>query len=383
MSIQRDLYEILGVARTASQDDIKAAYRKLALKYHPDRNPDNKEAEEKFKEAASAYEVLSDAEKRQQYDQFGHAGVNNMGHGQSDMDMQDIFEHFGDIFGDIFGSMQGGNGRRGRGNSRRAGGLAAKRGHDLSQALVISLREAFTGTKKEIGFNHFVSCETCLGKGTQAGTAISDCKECHGTGQHHYQQGFFMFTQPCPVCGGQGATIPSPCKTCQGQSRIQKFDKFTIAIPSGIFDGAELRITGKGDAGVYGGKPGDLILEVKVSPDQKFRREGDDLICSGMLTYPQLVFGSQLDIENIDGSTESIKIPKGCPAGERILVLGKGFARLRGKGHGNLVFIAHCHIPKKISSEARELLSRYSAEIGTSTDTAPGIIASFFKKFLG
>jgi molecular chaperone DnaJ len=376
MNTNRDYYEILGVSKNATQEEIKAAYRKLALKYHPDRNPNNKEAEEKFKEAAAAYEVLSDTDKRKRYDQFGHAGIEgNMGMGRQDMNMEDIFEHFGDIFGDIFGM--------GQRQTRRKTGPTPKRGHDLSQELQITLKEAYTGTKKEVGIYQFVACEVCGGKGMEKGTSAQTCSRCSGTGQIQFKQGFFMYAQPCDVCNGEGFTIPSPCKACKGQSRIQKFDKFTVNIPKGIFDGAELRISGKGDAGVYGGQSGDLFIHVTVLPDKTFSRVDDDLVCTIMLTYPQLVLGSQIDIENIDGTKETIKIPKGCPVGEKIIAVGKGFQRLRSKSYGNLVVITNCHIPKKLSTEAKKLLTDYSEQIGTSTDNHEGSIRSFFKKFLG
>lgn len=378
MNTNRDYYEILGISKNASADEIKAAYRKLALKYHPDRNPDNKEAEDKFKEAAAAYEVLSDPDKRKRYDQFGHAGVDGqgMGGGPQDMNMEDIFEHFGDIFGDIFGM----GGQR---QTRRKSGPTPKRGHDLSQELQITLKEAFTGTKKEIGIYQFVACPTCGGNGMDKGTSAQSCTRCGGTGQMQFKQGFFMYAQPCDVCRGTGYTIPHPCKTCKGQSRVQKFDKFTVTIPKGIFHGAELRISGKGDAGVYGGATGDLFIHVMIQSDKTFSRIEDDLVCTIMLTYPQLVLGCQIDVESIDGSKEPIKIPKGCPVGEKIIVAGKGFQRLRNKSYGNLVVITNCHIPKKLSTDAKKLLVDYSEQIGTNTDHQEGSISSFFKKFLG
>lgn len=374
---KRDFYDVLGVARSASADEIKAAYRKLALKYHPDRNPGNKEAEEKFKEAAEAYEILSDNKKRPAYDQFGHAGMNGgQGFGgQNGMNMDDIFEHFGDIFGDMFGDQ-----RRGR---KKATGPEPRRGHDLHKDISISLKDAYTGTKQEIAYYHFEPCDTCNGKGTKAGTKPATCATCKGSGQIHFSQGFFMYAQACSTCGGQGFTIPSPCPSCNGQTRKQVYDKFSVTIPAGIFDGAELRIAGKGDAGIFGGQSGDLFLRVSVMPDKNFKRVEDDLICTVVLTYPQLVFGSQMEIENIDGTKETIKISKGCPVGERIMVAGKGFPKLRGTGRGNLVVITNCDIPKKLSEKAKEHLTEYSREIGTTTQGGSSGIAGFFKKFLG
>lgn len=374
---KRDYYDILGVSKTASQDEIKAAYRKQALAYHPDRNPGNKEAEEKFKEASEAYEILSDAQKRQQYDQFGHAGMGGMGggHGAGGMNMDDIYENFGDIFGSMFG---GGGSKR-----QRAKGPRAQRGHDLSKEITISLKDSYLGAKQEVSYYRFFPCEPCKGMGMAKDSKAVQCATCGGYGEVRHQQGMFMYSQTCHACGGKGYTIPSPCPSCNGQSRTQKYDKFTVTIPEGIYNDAELRIAGKGDAGVYGGPAGDLFIKVHVTEDKKFRRVGDDLVCNVLVTYPQLVLGSQIEIENIDGIKKSIKIPKSCPVGERILVVGTGFASLRTKVRGNLVVITKCHIPKKLSPEAKDLLTKYSEIIGTEPSDESGSILGFFKKFLG
>ncbi len=375
---KRDFYDILGVSKTASADEIKSAYRKLALKYHPDRNPDNKEAEEKFKEAAEAYEVLSNQQKRAQYDQFGHAGAQGMGGmgGHGGMNMDDIFENFGDIFGSMFGG--GGGSQR----QKKATGPQPKAGHDLAQDVTVTLKEAFLGTKKEVGYYHFVQCEQCHGGGTKSGSKPTSCPSCKGSGQMQYRQGFFMYSQTCSSCNGEGFVINDPCPGCNGKCRIQKYDKLNVTIPTGVYDGAELRLTGKGDAGIYGGRSGDLYIRIGVLSDKKFKREGDDLVSTLMLTYPQLVLGSQVEIESIDESKQTIKVPKGCPVGEKIIIPGKGFENIRKKGfRGNLVIITQCHIPKKISAEAKETLTQYSNLIGTNADE--GGIISFFKKFLG
>ena len=372
---KKDFYEVLGVSRSATNDEIKAAYRKLALKHHPDRNPGNKEAEEKFKEAAEAYEVLSDVQKRKAYDQFGHAGMaggTGQGFGSHGMNMDDIFDQFGDIFGDMFGQRR----------ARKKAGPEPRRGHDLHKDISVSLKESYTGTKQEVAYYHFDPCEVCKGKGMKPGTKPVTCAACKGMGQVQFTQGFFMYSQTCSTCGGQGFTIPSPCTSCNGQSRKQIYDKFNVTIPAGIFDGAELRIAHKGDAGIYGGPAGDLFLRVTVRLDTHFKRVDDDLTCTVLLTYPQLVFGSQVEIENIDGTKETIKISKGCPVGERIIIPGKGFPKLRGTGKGNLVVITNCDIPKKLSEKAKDILSEYSKEIGTTTQGNSGI-SGFFKKFLG
>lgn len=374
---KRDFYEILGVSKSASLNEIKAAYRKLALKYHPDRNPGNKEAEEKFKEAAEAYEVLSDAKKRQQYDQFGHAGMGGMGGmggGPHGMNMEDIFENFSDIFGEMFSQA---GGRR-----RKKTGPIPHPGHNLLQEVSITLKDAYLGCKQQLNYPRYEICETCAGKGTKKGTSVQQCKTCEGTGQIQLSHGIFMYAQVCGTCNGEGFTIPEPCPTCSGKTRVQKYDKFSVNIPRGVFDGAELRIPGKGDAGTFGGQTGDLIIRVHVMPDKRFTREGDDLVSTIVLTYPQLVLGCQLDVENIDGTKETLKIPRGCPVGERLIIAGKGFPALRSKVSGNLVIVTNCHIPQKLSTEAKNLLIEYSKLIGTGTDDNTGIIG-FFKKFLG
>ncbi len=374
---KRDFYEVLGVSKSASAEEIKAAYRKAALKYHPDRNPDNKPAEEKFKEAAEAYEVLSNKEKRAQYDQFGHAGMSGMGGGQggpNNMNMDDIFEHFGDIFGSMFTGGQ-------RPRSRRAG-PEPKNGHDLAQEVTVSLTEAYVGTKKDISYYHFVSCEPCSGKGIKAGHTAQQCPTCKGAGQMQFRQGFFMYAQMCNTCSGEGFIISNPCPSCKGKSRIQHYEKFTVTIPAGIFDTAELRIPGKGDAGVFGGRSGDLFIKIHVTPSKQFQRTDNDLVSHLTLTYPQLVLGCQVEIECIDGTKETIKVPKGCPVGEKIIIPKKGFADIRHKDHrGNWVVITECHVPKKISPEAKKALTEYSSHIGTQTETSG--MTSFFKKFLG
>jgi molecular chaperone DnaJ len=374
---KRDYYDILGTSKNASSDEIKKAYRKLAMKYHPDRNPDNKQAEEKFKEAAQAYEILGDEQKRKQYDQFGHNSFNNNSgggqHHNMNMNMEDILNNFGDIFG--FGG--------GKRRQQRKSGPEPIRGHDLSKKIEITLKEAYLGTKKEIGYYHFFACDDCNGLGSEKGTKPATCSACDGAGQTTYQQGFFMYSQECSPCAGNGYIIQSPCKSCNGQSRTQKYDKFTLTIPAGVFNHAELKVTNKGDAGVYGGQNGNFFVKIAIQNDKCFKREQDDLVCTLMLTYPQLVLGCQVEIENIDGTKETIKIPRGCQVGQKILVIGKGFSQLRTSVRGNLVVIAQCHVPNKITTEAKKALNQYSEIVGTSVNDQSNSIVSWFKKFIG
>ncbi len=370
---KKDYYEILGVSRSATADEIKASYRKLALKYHPDRNPDNKEAEEKFKEATEAYEVLSDAQKRAQYDQFGTAATGFTG--ESAANMEDIFEGLSGLFGDFFG---GGPQRR-----KKRTGPTPKRGHDLSKDVTITLEEAYKGTKKDITYYHFITCEACKGKGMPAGASATICPNCQGTGQTTIRDGFFAYSQTCAMCGGEGFTIPNPCSTCKGQSRIQQYETLSVAIPKGIYDEADLRLAGKGDAGVFGGPPGDLYLRVHIAPHPYFKRVADDIECTMTLTYPQLVLGAQMEIKNIDGASEAFKVPAGTAVNDKIVLQGKGFPKLRGKGHGNLIISVTCDIPKKLTAEAEQKLREYAELIGTKTASSKNSIAGFFKKFLG
>lgn len=374
---KRDYYEILGVTKTAPADEIKKAYRKLALKFHPDRNPNDKEAENKFKEATEAYEVLSDEKKRQRYDQFGHSGMQGGSDYHQNPDMGDIFENFGDIFGSIFGQQQQQQKRA------KKSGPTPQKGHDLAHDVSITLKESYLGCKRDLNIYRYIGCEKCNATGAAAGSKPAICPGCRGTGQIISQQGFFSYAQTCNGCWGQGFKITNPCTACHGQSRAQKHDRLDINIPAGIFDKAELRVTGKGDAGVFNGPPGDLYLSIHITPDKKFSRRNNDLVTRLNLTYPQLVLGCQIEIENIDGTKESIKVPQGCPVGKEIVVVGKGFADLRSKVRGNLVIVANCDIPTKLNAETKKALHDYAEKLGNQTASSESTISGFFKKFLG
>ena len=373
---KRDYYEVLGVSKDASQAEMKKSYRKLALQYHPDRNPDNKEAEEKFKEAAEAFEVLSDEQKRAKYDRFGHAGMHSGSDYHQNSNMDDIFSAFGDVFGDVF--------NQGRGGRRQAKTAPTPRGgHDLSQEITVTLKESFLGAKKEIGIYRYSKCETCNGNGCQSGTKAHSCTSCHGSGQIHTQQGFFSYAQTCTSCRGEGVTIPSPCKSCKGQSRAQKHERLSINIPKGIYDSANLRLSGKGDSGVYGGPSGDLYIKVKVQADRKFKRNKDNLVTTLELTFPQLVLGCQVDVESIDGTIEALKIPKGSPVGKEVIIPAKGFYSANGRRRGDFIIVLQCNIPTRVNAQTKELLSKLSNELGTDTSSGNGNSGGFFKSFLG
>jgi molecular chaperone DnaJ len=291
--------------------------------------------------------------------------------------MNDIFDNFGDIFSEIFGGGQK------AGKKKSKAGLTPKRGHDLSKNIEISLKDAFCGTKEDISVYHYVVCDKCSGSGSKKDSKPIMCTTCNGAGEVRYQQGFFAFAQPCSACHGEGFIIKNPCEGCRGQSRVQKNDKFSINIPAGIYDGAELRLSGKGDAGVFGGSSGDLYLRVTILPDPVFSRRNDDLVMNLNLTYPQLVLGCQVEIVSIDESKETIKIPKATPVGKEVIIAGKGFEKLRGNGRGSLVVIANCDIPKKLTAEAKEALLNFSEKLGTQNTSTEGGVSGFFKKFLG
>lgn len=346
---KRDYYEVLGIERNASDQQIKSAYRKLALKYHPDRNPGDKPAEEAFKEAAEAYAVLADPQKRGLYDRFGHAGVSGAAGGAGGFDptifadFSDIFSGLGDVFG--FGDIFGGRRRRG----------GPQRGADLRYDLEITFDESATGTETTIQIPREETCETCSGNGAAPGTQPETCTQCRGAGQLRYQQGFLTVARPCPNCRGTGRTIAKVCQTCRGAGRMGKERKLTVKIPPGIATGQRLRLYGEGEHGTLGGPPGDLYVVVHVREHSFFQRDGDDLYCELPIPFPTLALGGTIKVPSLD-SREDLAIPAGTQPGARFRIRGKGMPNVAGRGHGDLHVIARVSVPKKLSKDQKRLL---------------------------
>lgn len=350
---KRDFYEILGVAKDAQPDAIKKAYRKLAMEFHPDKNPGNKEAEDKFKECARAYEVLSDPAKRQRYDQFGHRGVDGpggMGHAGGFADASDIFEAFGDIFGDFFGQQRGGGG-----GQRQRGGNSARRGNDLRYIMQIELKDVLESQQKPISFESEEDCKPCSATGAEPGTKVETCSTCGGRGQVVRSQGFFQMATPCPNCRGQGRIIKSPCKTCKGAGRVAVEKKLLVTIPAGVDNGTQLRMTGEGEPGSKGGPAGDLYVEIRVKPDDRFEREGSNLYAELEVNYLTALLGGDIEVETLKGK-KTLHIPKGVQYGEQVKLPGDGLPSLRGARVGDLVYLLKIVFPKKLNKEEEKLL---------------------------
>ncbi len=345
---KRDYYEVLGVPKNASDDEIKKAYRKLAMKHHPDRNQGDaaKSAEEKFKEAKEAYEMLSDPQKKAAYDQYGHAGVDpNLRGGPGGAEGFGGFsESFGDIFGDIFGAARG-----------QRGGRQVYRGADLSYAMEITLEEAAAGKETQIRIPSWDDCETCKGSGAKPGTSAKTCSTCHGQGSVQMRQGFFSVQQTCPHCHGSGKIIPDPCTTCHGQGKIKKQKTLEIKIPAGIDDGQRIRSTGNGEPGQNGGPSGDLYIEVRLRKHDIFEREGDDLHCQVPVSMTTAALGGEIDVPTLAGKA-AIDLPEGTQSGKTFRLRGKGIKGVRSSYPGDL----YCHVavetPVKLTEHQRKLL---------------------------
>lgn len=367
---KRDYYEVLGLAKGASKDDIKKAYRKLAMQHHPDRNPDNKESEAKFKEASEAAEVLLNDDKRKRYDQFGHAGVDGMGGGGGfgGGGFQD-FGDLGDIFGDIFGEFMGG-GRRGRG--RRSSG---RPGNDLQMPLNVDFKEAAFGAEKKITINRLVSCETCHGTGGKNGAKPVDCDMCHGYGEVRRQQGFFTVATACPKCQGSGQIVSDPCGTCSGEGRRRKKVDIAVKVPAGIDMGQRLKLSGEGDAGAMGGPAGDLYVEIRVEEHELFERDGFDVHCTIPVSFSQAALGAEIEVPTLEGKV-AVTIPEGTQSGRRMRLKAKGIQKLGGYGIGDQILTIHVETPTRLSSEHREIFKRLAELDGDSNPMGRG----FFDK---
>ena len=349
---KRDYYEVLGVSRTAADQEIKSAYRKLALKYHPDRNHGSKDAEDKFKEAAEAYAILADADKRRVYDRFGHAGLGSgAGFDPSVFTgFEDILGGLGDIFG--FGSVFGAGGQQ-----RRSG---PQRGADLRYDLEISFEESAKGAETAIQIPRQEPCETCKGSGAAPGTKPSTCPQCQGRGQLRYQQGFFTVARTCGQCRGTGSIISKPCTECRGSGRIPKERKITVRIPAGIATGQRLRLSGEGEAGPSGGPAGDLYVVIHVQEHPFFQREGNDLFCEIPLHYPTIALGGDIKIPTLEGE-EAFTVPEGTQSGATFTLRGRGMPDVSGRGRGNLVVRVKLVTPKKLTREQKKLLEELAA----------------------
>jgi molecular chaperone DnaJ len=351
---KRDYYDVLGVLRTASEQEIKSAYRKLALQYHPDRNPGNREAEEMFKEAAEAYSVLSDAQKRANYDRFGHAGVGT-GAGFGGFD-PNVFADFSDILGDIFGFGDlFGSGRR--------GGSRVQRGADLRYDLELTFDEAAFGSTKKIKVPRHETCGECHGSGAQKGSGPTTCPTCNGYGQVRFQQGFFSLTRTCSQCQGTGQIIKNRCTTCRGDGRIVREKTLELRIPAGVDTGSKMRVSGEGDAGAKGGPSGDLYVVLGVQEHEFFERRDHDLYCHIPITFPQAALGAQIAVPTIDREEEKLVVPAGTQTGSTFRIKGRGISKRGGAARGDLYVTVDIVVPAKLSREQKDLLSKLADTI--------------------
>ncbi|HTV07389.1 MAG TPA: molecular chaperone DnaJ [Acidobacteriaceae bacterium] len=357
--IKADYYEVLSVSRTATDQELKAAYRKMAMQYHPDRNPGDHHAEEKFKECSEAYQVLSDPEKRAAYDRYGHAGVSNAGAGQGNpfVDFQDL----GDIFGDLFGFNVSGGGRR---QSR------AQQGRDLRYNKTIEFEEAVFGKETDIVIRRLEACVDCRGLGTANGRGPATCPQCQGRGQVRYQQGFFSIARTCGTCSGTGTVITEPCKTCRGDGRVEREHTIHVKVPAGVEDGTRIRYQGEGDAGRAGGPNGDLYIVLSVKPHQFFERDGNDLHCQIPISFPQAALGAEISIPTLEGEAV-LKIPEGTQSGKEFRLRNKGVPYLNEHGRGDLIVRVAVQTPKKLTKVQKELMRQLGETMTVENTPTP------------
>ncbi|HMF62447.1 MAG TPA: molecular chaperone DnaJ, partial [Edaphobacter sp.] len=364
-----DYYEVLSVSRDASDQELKAAYRKLAMQHHPDRNPDDPSAEDKFKECSEAYSVLSDPEKRAAYDRYGHAAFNGGGGGGNPFTgggfngAQDLGDIFGDLFGEMF-NMGGGGGRKA---SRE------QRGRDLRYDLTLEFEEAVFGKEKEITIRRMETCADCRGTGAAKGKAAVTCTQCGGRGQQRFQQGFFSVARTCSVCGGTGTLIVDPCTTCRGETRVQTEHKILVKVPAGVEQDTRIRYQGEGEAGKFGGPAGDLYVVLNVKAHKFFERDGDDLHCVMPISFPQAALGTELEIQTLEGPA-SIKVPEGTQSGKAFRLRGKGVPHLNSHGKGDLIVEVRVQTPNKLNKQQKELLRQLSETmVVENTPSSPGL----------
>jgi molecular chaperone DnaJ len=354
---KRDYYEVLGVAKNASEDELKKAYRRLAMKFHPDRNPDDKQSEGKFKEAKEAYEVLTDARKRAAYDQFGHAGVDSAAAGGGPGGMN-AGEAFGDIFGEVFGDIFGA-GRRGRSN--------VFRGADLRYELPLDLEQAVFGATVNVTLPVLAACDTCNGSGAKPGTSPTQCRRCEGSGAVRVSQGFFSIQQTCPVCHGRGQVIEQPCGTCNGRGRIQRTKTLAVKVPAGVDEGDRVRLSGEGEAGQNGGPPGDLYVEIRVRPHAIFERAGADLSCVIPVSFATAALGGVIDVPTLDGQV-TLKIPAETQSGKVFRLRGKGIRPVRSQATGDLYCRVDVEVPVSLTAEQKKLLKAFNDSVSADGD---------------
>ena len=362
---KQDFYDVLGVDRNADSGALKSAYRKLAMKFHPDKNPGDKSSEKKFKKVSEAYEVLSNPEKKAAYDQYGHDAFNGNSGGGFSHDFSEGFGNFSDIFEDFFGEASS------RSNRRK------ERGQDLKYEMNIDLREAYLGVKREISFETLVSCEQCRGSGSENSRGVSNCGTCGGSGRTRASQGFFTVERTCPSCNGSGQVITDPCKSCSGEGRKRKSRKIEVTIPTGVDDGSRIRLSGEGAAGPNGAEPGDLYLFVSIDQHSLFEREETNIFCNVPVSMVEATLGGSVEVPTVSGGRAKVKIPAGTQSGDQLRLPGKGMPALRSVSFGDMIISLIIETPTNLSERQKELLNEFAQESGNQNNPES---SGFFSK---